>query len=43
MIDYLYAYIYYISNVLLIYFLLLSSFNRHVCAAVRVAHRVCVY
>jgi hypothetical protein len=34
MIDCLYVYIYYISNELLIYLLLFSSFNRHVCAAV---------
>ena len=40
MIDCLYVYIYYISNVLLIYFLLFSSSNRHVCAAVRIAHLI---
>ena len=43
MIDFLYVYLYYISNVLLIYLFLFSCFIRDVCAAVRVAQRVCVY
>jgi hypothetical protein len=43
MIDCLYVYIYYISNVLLIYFFLFSCFIRDACAAVRVVQRACVH
>jgi hypothetical protein len=37
------VYLYYISNVLLIYFFLFSCFIRDACAAVGVAQGVCVY
>jgi hypothetical protein len=43
MIDCLYVYLYYNSNVLLIYFFLFSCFIRDACAAIWVAQRVYVY
>jgi hypothetical protein len=43
MIDCLYVYLYYNSNVLLIYFFFFSCFIRDACAAIWVAQRVCVY